>query len=219
MQRDMPGAYKTMNKWNNAQEQEKAFWLDYFKNRNGLSEVYQRLDYLHQEQYLPLLYNWIGVCRAAVVVEIGCGPCGLAPWIRNATRFGVEPLADWFTGQGIHYKDLGYDAVYTRTIETDFGDIVKPQIILCCNVLDHVGDLSSAIAGITRLATEETELFLAYDIRLHQTELHPTRTDPAEVRAIFESMGWIMKREATHPTSHEPDSVFGRSVEYWVMGA
>lgn len=206
--------------WQTAQEQEKRFWLNYFETY-GLDRIHKQLDYFHQIYYLPMLAKHIGLSVNIDVLEVGCGPCGLVPIIQNTkARVGIEPLADWFTEQGVQYHDIGYNIIHGCSLDYIFTE--RPywlsklfDVTICCNVLDHVVGLDEFLCNLIATIKPDGKLFLAYDNRFQPTELHPTRTLFWEIEPKFVELGCTLIERRINPTEHEPDCVNGRSIEVW----
>lgn len=206
--------------WAFAQEYEKRFWVDFLHNRGGLAYINNSLDYPHQHEYIPVLAMRIGVnLPEKRVVEVGCGPCGLSPWIKDAKeRVAVEPLAQWFMGEGIDYHSLGYTSIHAKTV-AEFAEMGgRYDVVICCNVLDHTDALSATLESLSQLGTPNAKMLLAYDHRIAPTDLHPTRVTTEDVMETMHCLGWTCIYGRTLNTEHEPDSVMCRRVEVWQKG-
>lgn len=177
----------------NAQERERRFWDGWYEHRDGLNQAMRLLQYEHQQRYIPFLNKWnIGFCvPCESVIEIGCGPCGLSPWLGRNRVTGIEPLSDFHRSKGVIYESIGYTDVYGMTAQEYVERVWKGKkydLLVSCNVLDHDPDTEGFLSAMAKLSDR---LFLAYDLRHTATEMHPGITadmqTPAGFRIINES--------------------------------
>jgi hypothetical protein len=190
------------------EELERRFWDGWYAHRNGLVQAMRLKQYEHQQRYIPLISKWGIGFRAPYesVVEIGCGPCGLAPWLGRGVQVGIEPLAEFHESKGVNYEALGYTNVFSGTLQEYMGLDPHPcsDLIVCCNVLDHDPDPVGLLEIMTRLGSR---LFLAYDLRHTTTNLHPGRTDD-----IPTPKGWRVVNEVTLPPICDADQLNGTRI-------
>ena len=202
--------------WEHAQVLEQGFWQHFFTERNGQHEVMANLDYGHNVAYLPFVARHIGFrLPGQVVVEVGCGPCGLAPWLHCCTRYGVDPLRDFYA-QWVNYSWLGYDHVYDMQAESITSLPKRPNLVMCLNGLDHFDDVPTAIGAMAGWCQKDGRLFLAYDMRFRATALHPSVVMPPLTATVLGD-GWeLLAADSVDDFSREPDAVAGRRLELWV---
>lgn len=199
-------------RWEKAQKLEMGFWNKWFDD-TGLDEVNKRLDYGHMSLYMPFLYKWLGFNLSEyTVIDVGCGPCGLAPWIRCKERVGIEPLADWFREKGVNYEILGYNQVICSSLEDLNLDKVF-DLVICINVLDHVRDRQVFLKKLSNLVGRF--LFLCYDVRFKDTDLHPHVISVDEVRSVIESCGLELMYYDTFDKGVEREAVKFTQCEFW----
>ena len=211
-----------MTTWEAAQGHERAFWAARLE-KYGLDHYHRALDCESHQGMLPSLARWVGLNRpGATVLEVGCGPCGLAPWIHCKRRIGIDPLADWFREQGIDYARLGYKAVLATQGErvgealTEAGvQSAEIDIVLCSNVLDHCEKPMVVLSEIAALGHKDTQLYLAYDERVGMTPLHPQTTDAKWVSASLVDIGWLQQHKIVMLPRFHWSKVTGTQVECW----
>ena len=214
---------RRLQRWLRAQDRERAFWLGFFRERGGLDEVHRRLDYAYQAVFLERLVGWVGINLPDTdVVDVGCGPCGLAPWVRARRRFGLDPLADWFRAQGVRYTELGYETVVAQPIEglpialRTFGVEARDVgMIVCCNMLDHVADVSAALEQLSSVGRRGSGLFLSYDVRHKATDLHPSLTSADLVASLLTAAGWRLRNWDEGAPTHDSEAISCRRFEHW----
>ncbi len=193
-------------------EYERRFWAGWYGHRNGLNQAMRLKQWDHQMHYLPFIAKWGIGFRAPdeSVAEIGCGPCGLAPWLGRRITVGVEPLAEFHRSNGVAYEKLGYSEIFTGTAQQYYAQWqVKEMLpffdmVVCCNVLDHDPDPHELLDILTRLGNR---LFLVYDVRHTVTKLHPGVTVD-----IGMPKGWRVANETMLPALCDADEIHGRRV-------
>jgi len=105
------------------------------------------------------------------VLDVGCGPRGSLEWAdRAAERVGLDPLAREYQRLHSHRHTTTYVAAGMESIP--FAD-AHFDVVSSFNSLDHVDDLGSAIAELTRVTRPGGLLLLLTDVG-HD----PTPTEP-----------------------------------------
>jgi hypothetical protein len=195
------------------------FWKSRLSN-GGADQLMRRLDYGHQQLYLPLAAKWdLNLLRSDNIVEFGCGPCGLAPWFQKALKAGVEPWANEFMTHGIDYRKLGYVTVSAQTAQEYWTELskydessrIRYDLAICCNALDHDPDPRGMLDAIAQCADE---LFICYDLRHKATEMHPGITK----HGLMLPAPWKLKERQTLSMKKYPGmmkEVSGRLCQYW----
>jgi len=189
--------------WDAAQHAERIHWRKILGDPAKRDRLFRTLDYETQQPYIERLTDWIGLYRpAGVVLDIGCGPIGLGPFMRGVKLYGMDPLAEWFAAGepafvGVEYAALGYTRVVKGTAEGAAQAVAalgvrtdQIDVILCCNVLDHTANVADTVRGIAALGHLGTEALLAYDLRTLGTSLHPTLVDGEQVKTLMAEAGW-----------------------------
>ncbi|OGL45996.1 MAG: hypothetical protein A2W05_01170 [Candidatus Schekmanbacteria bacterium RBG_16_38_10] len=136
------------------QIEELNFWLNIKENPwRGFNPDEWRNAHIHFKQYSLIYINRsIEDLKNKIVIEIGCGPAGIVPFLKNTTAIGVDPLID-------EYKklwDLSNDNVkYIKSEIESFNCSISADIVICWNVLDHVSDIELAIKKINNIIKTE----------------------------------------------------------------
>jgi hypothetical protein len=190
-------------------EFERRFWAAWYAKSEGLLQAMRLKQYGHQQRYLPLIAEWhIGFCAPdESVIEVGCGPCGLAPWLGRGTAVGIEPLAAYHESQGVNYTALGYLRVWpcsAQDLALQEGLATGFDLAVCCNVIDHDADPVGLLAILTKLSNR---IFLAYDLRCTATEMHPGVT-----MHLPTPDGWRVAREKLLPPVSDFGEIHGTRV-------
>jgi SAM-dependent methyltransferase len=109
------------------------------------------------------------------LLDIGCGPRGSLTWAGMAAqRVGVDPLVPRY--RDLQQGDHGMEYVATGAESIPFAD-GHFDVVSTINSLDHVEDVGSAIAEITRVTKPGGSLLLLVDVG-HA----PTPTEPHELK-------------------------------------
>lgn len=186
----------------------------------------RQLDWQHFAYPIGFIAKNIGVYRPGDrALELGCGPCGLLPWIKGLSLVvGLDPLADRYRYFGIQYALLGYQRVVNCGIEEAADKVPFSlrifDLLLCFNVLDHIPVPLGAVNAIAPMGHAGTDMYLGYDVRKKGTVMHPGVIDQKAMREVLGCAGWTLKCEQMEPYTIpawivEAD---GRSHEWWVKG-
>lgn len=112
-----------------------------------------RLCYL--DKYLPEVWNHL---KGKKVLEVGCGGGLFLEEFakRGAQCFGVDPAKQSLETAFKHAKQEGlkidYREGYGEKIPHESGEF---DLVLCCDVLEHVNDLGQVISEISRVLKPE----------------------------------------------------------------
>lgn len=115
---------------------------------------------------LPVAYY-----NRKVVLDLGCGPRGSLEWAHNVKRrIGLDPLANAYKRFGTEKHQMEY--VHSEAERMPFPD-ESVDVISSFNSLDHVRDVTAALAEIRRVLKPGGDFLLVVDI--HRL---PTLTEP-----------------------------------------
>jgi SAM-dependent methyltransferase len=124
------------------------------------------------------------------ILDIGCGPRGSLEWAHMAVeRVGLDPLVEDYRRLGIDDHAMSYVAADAEAMP--FAD-AHFDVVSALNALDHVDDVSAAIAEITRVARPSGTLLLIVEVG-HA----PTVTEPQTLAwdVIEEFAEWTVALE------------------------
>lgn len=182
--------------------------LDFWKNirRNGIrgftSEEW-RAAHIHFKQYLLMYINRsIADLENRVVVEVGCGPAGIIPYLNNTTTIGVDPLIN-------EYKkvwDLSGDGVkYICSEIEDFELNAQMDVVICWNVLDHVSDIEIATKKLFDMLKSNGELWFMVNledpsyfwkvVKGNPDSAHPYKINVISISRLFKKYGLLWKEK------------------------
>lgn len=207
--------------WRRAQAYEREFWAPVLTPRY-VRHINEWGDLVNDGRHLDIVAPWVRR-PFDTGVDLGCGPCGLLPFVDVRRRVGIDPLVDWFERKGIDYAKVGYATAIAGRMEDAYDLLVRngvePEgvnLICCCNALDHVADLGAALDGLCYLGASGTEAIIAYDVRHTATALHPSLTSIREVGCFLRGMSLEMADHASEPAMHDVCCIHGRRHELWV---
>lgn len=110
------------------------------------------------------------------IVDIGCGPRGSLEWADNcARRVGLDPLANEYLQLGADAHKMTYVAGTVETAVAEFGES-SFDVVCSFNSLDHVDNLSVAVAQIKHITAPNGLFLLIVDV--HDS---PTLCEPSPV--------------------------------------
>lgn len=144
--------------------EELDFWKNLRKgNWRGFTPEEWRTAHIHFKQYSLMYINRdIGDLENRTVIEVGCGPAGVVPFLKNATAIGVEPLVEEYR----KLWDLSNDNVeYICSEIESFEPDKKADVVICWNVLDHVSDIETATRKLHDMLKPDGELWLLINLK------------------------------------------------------
>ena len=186
------------------QIEELNFWKNIRKNgTRGFTPEEWRTTHIHFKQYLLMYINRsIADLENRVVVEVGCGPAGIIPYLNNTTTIGVDPLID-------EYKkiwDLSNDKVkyICSEIET-FKIDIKADVVICWNVLDHVSNIEAATKKLFDILKSNGELWFMVNledpsyywkvVKKNPDSAHPYKVNVISISRLFKKYGFLWKEK------------------------
>jgi ubiquinone/menaquinone biosynthesis C-methylase UbiE len=170
---------------------------------------------LRNDHYEFLFTDLFGVDRGFYdgkrILDVGCGPRGSLEWADMASeRIGIDPLASAYRRLGTHRHKMQYVNAPAEDMPFRDGSF---DVISCINALDHVEDITRAIAEISRVASVGSSLLIVVDVN-HR----PTHTEPHNLSwDIIETfIGWreAFRREYEHTSHGFVESVRDNPVRY-----
>lgn len=193
---------------------------DFWRKRlvaGGAERIMRARDYGHVQMYLPVLVEWqFDLSRRwESIVEFGCGPCGMAPWLLAKSRAAVEPWANEFEQLGIDYYRLGFGDVWNETAQEHARRGLVYELGVCCNVIDHDPEPWQVMRAVMACCRQA---LLIYDIRHTATDMHPGITTGPLAGARQVEQGWVLERMTLLSMQKYPrmsQEVQGRMCEWW----
>ena len=186
------------------QVEELNFWKNISGNKwRGFSPYEWRIAHIHFKQYSLMYINRsIANLENKVVIEVGCGPAGIIPYLHNATAIGVDPIIN-------EYKkiwDLSNDKVeyICSEIET-FKTDVQADVIICWNVLDHVSDIELATKKLFDILKPDGELWFMINledssyswkvVKGKANSAHPYKVNAISISKLMNKNGFYWKEK------------------------
>ena len=123
--------------------------------------------------------------RGKRVLDVGCGPRGSLEWLDVAEELvGADPLAEEYRKLGAPEQRMRYVAATAENLPFPDGHF---DVVSAFNALDHVEDVSAAVAEITRVTAPGGTFLLIVEFGHPPTWTEPHTLAPDFHRA-FE--GW-----------------------------
>lgn len=142
-----------------------GFWRSTGRREGALTNDHYEFFYT---EHFGLTRDWYTGKR---ILDIGCGPRGSLEWASHATeRVGLDPLVDDYRELGIEKHAMTYIGAPAEAIPFDDGYF---DVVTSFNSLDHVDNLSQAVAEIIRVLGPSGDLLVISDVN-HP----PTVTEP-----------------------------------------
>lgn len=159
----------TMDRWQAAQRYERGFWggvahrirtgaesqLEWYDWRAG--ELVRRLTDIGRED----------LCGGtADVVEVGCGPVGIAPFFPARAVVAVDPLSDYYASD----EELSRLRRDTVSYRQGLGEALpcadgSCDLLIMENCIDHVRDVDAVIRELHRVLRPKGVLYMTVNAR------------------------------------------------------
>lgn len=186
------------------QIEELNFWLNIRENGwRGFTPEEWRIAHIHFKQYSLMYINRsISDLENKVVIEIGCGPAGIIPYLDNTTAIGMDPLID-------EYKkmwDLSNDRVkYIGSEIETFKTNIQAHVVICWNVLDHVSDIELATKRVSDMLKPDGELWFMMNLEATSSSwnvvkgsadsAHPYKVNAVNISKLMKKCGFYWKEK------------------------
>lgn len=144
-----------MKRWDIASEHELSTW-------NTQKELFTSKSYLDsRKRYWDYIINWLSfrIKKDMQILEVGCGPMGIALSLKAGRIFGLDPLINEFRK---NFKIPPYYKYIPKKIE-DYKTDEKFDVIFAMQVLDHVDDIKKTAESIKTLLKDDG--FLVVEMR------------------------------------------------------
>jgi cyclopropane fatty-acyl-phospholipid synthase-like methyltransferase len=141
------------------------------------------------DRYLKHLF--VPACQFAgmKVLEIGCGPLGLARAFTGADVTGIDPLLSEYEEAGYPMDHHGITYVQARA--ESMAEVFRPDwfdAVIAVNAIDHVDDFEAVIAALAVVLKPSGRVRI--EAHFHQPEpTEPIVLDEARVAAAFAGAG------------------------------
>lgn len=136
--------FRTWKKRQNTDEI--SYWFEWVpKNR---PEQYNNKDKFHFEINKNMFTNLNLNFEGGRVLDVGCGPFGMLPYVKARAKIGIEPLVEEFNRKGAYENDVVILKTIAENIPlpSEFVDAVY-----CMNALDHFHKPYKALDEIFRV--------------------------------------------------------------------
>lgn len=186
------------------QIEELNFWLNVSKNKwRGFTPEEWRIAHIHFKQYSLMYINRsIADIENKVVIEVGCGPAGVIPYLNNAMAIGVDPLIDEYKKiWNLSNDKVKYICNEIETFETD----IQADVVICWNTLDHVSNIEITTKKLFDILKPDGELWFMVNledrssswkiVKENADSAHPYRVNDTSVSKLLEKHGFHWKEK------------------------
>jgi SAM-dependent methyltransferase len=194
-------------RWQHAQGYERGYWESQ-ASRIAEGSTSQLDWYGWRAEQLVLRLRALGLGRVtegrARVIEVGCGPVGVAGFFPAAERVAVDPLESYYAANptltALRNPAVQYRQGSAEALPCDSG-IYDVAIIENC--IDHVRDVSAAMRELRRALRPDGTLYLTVNCRtsvgfvIHRTLSrllldpgHPHTFTPRRVHRLLQNHGF-----------------------------
>lgn len=194
----------TLERWKHAQNYERGFWQRQAE-QIAAGTLSQLEWYGWRAEQLAQKLNRLGLDRltdgSARVLEVGCGPIGVASYFPARTRIAVDPLENFYAGNpvlsALRNPLVSYRQGVGESLPCEDGEF---DLAIIENCIDHVQDVHAVMGELRRVLHRTGVLyltvnsrtrwgFLAHRVlsRLRVDPGHPHTFTPARVRSMLSS--------------------------------
>lgn len=142
-------------RWEKAQKIEKLYWQKEYFRESEFKELV--LKYANVFEQIEKKYSF---SKSTEILDLGCGATCPSILFKNGTKYGVDPLVDFFLQKD---KEKLYNKIKLfkgRGEEIPFADNFF-DAILCRNALDHMDDVNKVMEEIKRVTKEQGIIILS----------------------------------------------------------
>jgi len=156
-------------RWQRAQQYERGFW-ESLATHIADGSVAQLDWYRWRAEQLVLRLRSLGLERltegCARVVEVGCGPVGVAGFFPARERLAIDPLEPYYASNAT-LTALRDPAVEYRqgSVETLPCESGRYDLVIIENCIDHVRDVRAAMRELRRALSHTGTLYLTVNCR------------------------------------------------------
>jgi SAM-dependent methyltransferase len=201
----------TSERWEVAQSYEKSYWENFA--RQIVDGSVDQMDW-YKWRADNLAEHLRGIGRGdlasgkARVIEVGCGPIGVASFFPAAERVAVDPLEDFYSQNEVLSALRNPEVSYRRGVGEDLPcEDGEFDLAIIENCIDHVQDMDGVMRELTRVLRPGGVLYLTVNCRtklgfvvhraLSRMRLdpgHPHTFTPPRVEKLLEQHGFRVMR-------------------------
>ena len=208
----------TSEEWADAQPLERSFWESEDWRSSPASR--RRLEW---GRHLASLNLTLDEFADQAVLDVGCGPSGIACYVEARRRVGLDPLAEVYEQWN---GDLG-DQIELVAAQAEIMPFPDDSFdtVFCINSLDHVQNANTVLTEIARVLQPGGRLVLHVDldsplrwlhkrVRPHVGQTHPLALSYAWLRQSLASQFTVLA-ERRDPETFKPTWENMRYEAFW----
>jgi len=209
----------SLARWQRAQQYERHYW-ESFATKIATGCESQMEWYRWRAQQLVFRLRSLGLGHltdgGARVIEIGCGPVGVAGFFPANERLAIDPLEPYYA------RNATLTALRSRTVQYRQGSVEtlpcetgRYDLAIIENCIDHVRDVTAAMRELRRALTASGTLYLTVNCRtswgfvVHRAMSslsvdpgHPHTFTPRRAERLLRAHGFqILHAEAESPVA------------------
>lgn len=168
-----------MNKrWKLAQFWEIRWWQWYLQKKDKAIYLEQKARYWKR----VLDQCELSLEQDMQVLDAGCGPAGIFLVLHGMQVTAIDPLLEAYEQQLVHFQRAAYPSIqfYTSSLEAFQADKAY-DVIFCCNVINHVANLSLSLDRLSHWLKPGGTLILTVDVHNFQALKFLFRAIPGDI--------------------------------------
>ena len=180
----------SLERWQQAQEYEESYWLriareGYFHIPKPLFETWHPLVQAWKVWALGHTYDDL---QDKILLEVGCGPLGVAAASPVPRTIGLDPLAKQYAKvYPLHKHPCQYLGAAGEAIPLADCSV---DLAVCINALDHMQNPLQTLKEIHRVLKPKGRLLLELHLHGETDAGHPTQFELSEVKELLARAGY-----------------------------
>jgi SAM-dependent methyltransferase len=197
----------TSDRWMAAQQYERGYW-EGVASRIAQGSASQMDWYRWRADQLVARLQALGLGRvtgpSSKIVEVGCGPIGVASFFPAGERIAVDPLEPFYGSNPVLSKLRDPSVMYRQGLGEDLPcESNAFDLLIIENCIDHVQDVKGVMREINRVLKPDGVLYLTVNCRtklgyvvhraLSRSRIdrgHPHTFTPPKLERMLAREGW-----------------------------
>ncbi len=189
-------------RWRLAQFWEIRWWRWYLQHKEKTIYLQKKATYWEK----ILAHCELKLTGSEAILDAGCGPAGIFMILAGDPLMAVDPLLKEYQDQLDHFDPASYPKVqFTTDSLEEFQPDQLFDIIFCCNVINHVADLTLSLDRICSWLKPGGILILSVDVHNYNALkqifrwipgdiLHPHQHDLEDYQSMLRERGFSIEK-------------------------
>jgi len=165
-------------RWRLAQFWEIRWWRWYLQDKDKGTYLQKKSAYWQR----VLAVCDLNLKGEEALLDAGCGPAGIFMILKGKPLVAIDPLLQQYEDQLTHFDPADYPQVqFITTALEDYQPPKQYDIIFCCNVINHVADLTKSLDQLQIWLKPGGRLILSIDVHNYSLLKSVFRLIPGDI--------------------------------------